>query len=365
MRIEILGVLLRLLAMCDGALQVTHELWDGPVTLELQRHSVRAAGYRVIVDGPRGTRMVPPGPARTRREKVGGVSGTALGPLRCGVAARRQPPSQLLPGRLPGRLPRRRPPDTVCAVLACDADYEYFQRWGSVAAVEDRINAIVNFVNLQYGRDLAVRHLIGSIIVRTRPDDPYTATSAVTLTGQLRDQWLDHHGDLPRDLVHLFTGRDLDGSVIGYAWQLGSVCTDGAFCVVQSDFTEDFARTTDLTAHELGHLWGATHCSCLSPPFTMNAGIAGANVFHPEATVPDIAAIRDRVACLEPCHAAPCAADCARGDGLVGTSDLLALLATWGEAGACDLTGDGLIDERDLVLLLAQWGPCGLRDSEG
>ena len=47
------------------------------------------------------------------------------------------------------------------------------------------------------------------------------------------------------------------------------------------------------------------------------------------------------------------------GDGTVGTSDLLALLAAWGAAGGpADLDGDGLVSTGDLLVLLSVWGPC-------
>ena len=47
-------------------------------------------------------------------------------------------------------------------------------------------------------------------------------------------------------------------------------------------------------------------------------------------------------------------------DGLVGTSDLLILLGSWGTdpGGPPDFNGDGVVDAADLVELLGNWGPC-------
>ncbi len=51
------------------------------------------------------------------------------------------------------------------------------------------------------------------------------------------------------------------------------------------------------------------------------------------------------------------------GDGIVGTSDLLMLLAAWGSCPApprtcpADLDGNGVVGTNDLLLLLANWGP--------
>ncbi len=54
-----------------------------------------------------------------------------------------------------------------------------------------------------------------------------------------------------------------------------------------------------------------------------------------------------------------CAADL-DGDGAVGITDLLALLAAWGPnpAHPADLDGDGVVGNLDLQLVLAAWGPC-------
>jgi hypothetical protein len=60
---------------------------------------------------------------------------------------------------------------------------------------------------------------------------------------------------------------------------------------------------------------------------------------------------------LEHGEMSPCPADL-DGDGAVGTSDLLLLLAAWGDAGPGDLDGDGLVGTGDLLQLLAAWGEC-------
>jgi hypothetical protein len=47
------------------------------------------------------------------------------------------------------------------------------------------------------------------------------------------------------------------------------------------------------------------------------------------------------------------------GDGAVNVSDLLVLLAGWGQSGLPgDLNNDGTIDVADLLQLLGAWGPC-------
>ncbi|MCH7573407.1 MAG: hypothetical protein IH891_10890 [Planctomycetes bacterium] len=56
----------------------------------------------------------------------------------------------------------------------------------------------------------------------------------------------------------------------------------------------------------------------------------------------------------------PCPADCSNGDGSVNVTDLLALLAAWGQVGSsCDIAGVGdTVNVTDLLALLAAWGSC-------
>ena len=55
----------------------------------------------------------------------------------------------------------------------------------------------------------------------------------------------------------------------------------------------------------------------------------------------------------------PCAADL-DGDGTVGITDFLELLAQWGTTpgGPPNFDGDGTVGITDFLELLAQWGPC-------
>ncbi len=47
------------------------------------------------------------------------------------------------------------------------------------------------------------------------------------------------------------------------------------------------------------------------------------------------------------------------GDRLVGTNDLLALIAAWGSADPdADIDGDGTVNTSDILVLLGDWGAC-------
>jgi len=317
--------------------------------LELQPADVRAPGYRLLVEREDGSFAVPPPrAAATYRGVLAGQPGSRVAATldEHGLTARilladgEEHYLEPLSGKSPGAARREHalyarhdvpapgvpcaqplvapaetgasvavgegstPPDVASAgtlkvaELAIDADYEYFVHWGqSVTAVEDRIHAVIDAMNLQYESEVGITHRITAVIVRTSPAQPYTATDPNALLDQLRVQWTGNHAGVQRDLAHLFTGKQVDGSVIGIAW-LAVVCNSSyGYGLSQSDFNGNFASATDLTAHELGHNWSANHCSC--PAYTMNPYITSTNTFEPTVSRPEIIAHRDSRTCLE------------------------------------------------------------------
>ncbi|MFU8829877.1 MAG: M12 family metallo-peptidase [Phycisphaerales bacterium] len=153
----------------------------------------------------------------------------------------------------------------VCRV-AFDADFPYYQSNGSsIAATVNDLTGIMNAVNLVYERDTFITHQIGTILVRTTAGtDPYSSNDSQVLLGQFRNHWNANHQGITRDVAHLFTGRNISGSVIGRAF-LTVICdsvVDGAgYGFSQVTFTTIFARKVALVAHELGHNWSAEHCN--------------------------------------------------------------------------------------------------------
>ncbi len=317
-----------------------HVALDGaPFALDLAPHSVRAEGFEliaVLADGSRVNQVVTP--PRTVRGTIAGqaqsrVAGSLLdggfvgriltesgdewwlqpapdgagqhvlyrtadvvddGLTSCGGAllANNQPqiaaPVQGGAAQL-GSLSR--------AELGCDADYEYYLDHGSsTTQVMDRIESLINTMNVQYETEVAITHDITAILVQTSAAQPYTSTDPSTLLGQFRDQWVVFNAAVLRDVAHLFTGKSLDGNVIGVAF-LGVICNPTlGYGLVESDFNGNFACATDLSAHELGHNWNSDHCSC--PGNTMNPSITCANTFS-TVSRDMISAHRDASVCLD------------------------------------------------------------------
>ncbi len=312
-------------------------------TLNLAPHSVRALGYRLIVQvGENDYMDLPPGPEMTFRGTVDGLAGTVVSGsmLEVGMVASIRFPD----GRtywVEPLAPRVQLADSdhyvvyrnqdilgsgnTCATegrgadlslpdgpgaagsgcgslpclteMGCDADFEYYQDYNeNVSSVEARISAITNTMNIEYENDVGISHAITAIIVRTVPGLPYTSTSSLGLVTQFRNQWLANHDDIARDIAQLFTGKNIDGSTIGRAFDIGAICTSNSFCFVQSDCCAGFGCVTDLSAHETGHVWNGIHCDCNQ--FTMNTPLVCANQFTPEFNVPRIVGHRNTRSCL-------------------------------------------------------------------
>jgi hypothetical protein len=314
------------------------------VVINLRQHAVRAVNYTQWAQGEGGAwQEVKPGPEVTVRGEIADMAGSvcAGGILTDGLYLRVilpddsqywiEPIAGRVDGAAPGTYAIYTPDEMVrgdwrcgtdehvhgvhnmgaggqgdppaprgatlfTAQLATDADFEYFANYGGVGNVDNRIATVINTMNVQYERDVDITHVITTQLVRTNSaTQPYTSTNPNTLLNQLRTDWNNNHGGVTRDDVHLYTGKEVDGNVIGIAF-VGVVCDVGnAYGLVQSDFDGNFMSSTDLSAHEIGHNWNAGHCTCSNPASTMNPFITSINRFtfsNDTNTIGDIDAYR-------------------------------------------------------------------------
>lgn len=183
----------------------------------------------------------------------------------------------------------------ICEV-GVDADFEYFSAFGSTESTIDQVELILNMVNDQYENEVAIRHEISGIVVRTGPDDPYTLDDSTGLLGEFSEEWTTNQSDIPRDIAHLFTGRFTPG--IGGAAFLGTICSFGTGFGFSSGLALDLPLSCDvqIAAHELGHNWGANHCDCVDN--TMFASVNCSSSFAQE-TRDVITSSRNTRPCLE------------------------------------------------------------------
>jgi hypothetical protein len=201
--------------------------------------------------------------------------------------------------------------------IAYDADVEFYQANGSsvLNTIYD-MELIMNQVGLIYQNQVAIAYTDTGIIVRTVEPDPYTSTNANTLLCQFGETW-NNNVTFTRDVAHLFTGKDLDGSTVGLAW-IGAIC-EGNFSncnasgsqlnygLVQSRFSTDLTTRVQDSAHELGHNWNACHCntggncgggSSTSACGIMTSFISGQTNFD-AAAITAITSYRDGRPCLD------------------------------------------------------------------
>jgi hypothetical protein len=150
------------------------------------------------------------------------------------------------------------PLDVLVCELACDADVEYYVLNGnSVEATVADIENIINAMSDIYERDTKIAFEITQIIVRTAEPDTYETTNPYAFLEEVRHYWAANHRDIQRDIVQLFTGKDLNGTTIGIGDENG-LCW--GYSIVQSRYTTDMARRIMISAHEIGHMFYDNHC---------------------------------------------------------------------------------------------------------
>ena len=283
------------------------------VTLELHKHSVRSDRFKVLVDDGRSLQEVEAPAIRTYRGSLAGrpntsvtgsllptglsaivtledgstfgiqplhdlcsdlpatsvhatyaasdvavdEAGCALGRPGFESELYRVAPSSGGGGSLAGTTPQQ-------VEIACETDYEFFQKNGSSVAntINDIENIIAN-VNTIYDRDVNIVHEISVMVIRSATTDPYAGTTIDARLNEFDALW----GAAPlngafRDIAHMFSGYNFSGGTIGLAY-LGVVCQTASgvgYGVVESRYTTTLTFRVSLSAHELGHNWNCTHC---------------------------------------------------------------------------------------------------------
>jgi Calx-beta domain/Metallo-peptidase family M12 len=157
------------------------------------------------------------------------------------------------------------------ADIATDADFEYFQASGSSAtAANNDILSIMNQVDGVYQAEIGLTFRVIFQRVWTTSADPYDATTLSGLLDQVRLNWKNSPpaGSETRDVVHMWTGRDLDGFQTGLAYSqvtVNGVTSNGVVCRFQELAVGVSERQTlapqryIIPAHEIGHNFSATH----------------------------------------------------------------------------------------------------------
>ncbi len=189
--------------------------------------------------------------------------------------------------------------------IGIDADFEFYQANGS--SVTSTVNDVENVINGVEGvyedPAILITYEITVLIVRTSSADPYGSISSPgSLLNTFGNVWSSTpESQIQRDEAHLFTGVNLDGGTIGIA-SLADICTNNAYGLSQSRFTNNFNRRIALTAHEAGHNWAATHCDSSASCRIMCSGLGGCSGLNPlsftSGPIGQIVNYRNTRACL-------------------------------------------------------------------
>jgi hypothetical protein len=146
--------------------------------------------------------------------------------------------------------------------ISTDSDPQWYAKYGEASNGE--IAAIINAAEAIYERSLGLRFAIAKQHVYT-DSSPYTATNPSLLLASFRDNPLNpvnlgfgaetFSSDI--DIKHLFTGKELDGSVVGLSY----VATTCSASQNAYGLTQDTGQGLNITtfAHEVGHNLGASH----------------------------------------------------------------------------------------------------------
>ncbi|MET0624569.1 MAG: zinc-dependent metalloprotease family protein [Pyrinomonadaceae bacterium] len=158
--------------------------------------------------------------------------------------------------------------------IATEADFEYFSSFGpgaSVAQVNADILDIFTQVDAIYEAQLGIHIHIVFQRVWTSNTDPYTLTTATPALNEFRlayNQSFTNAGQAApaRDLTHMFTGKTFlnaqgnPSGTIGIAYiSVACISPANSYGISQSKFSTSTARRVAVTAHELGHNFGASH----------------------------------------------------------------------------------------------------------
>ena len=166
-------------------------------------------------------------------------------------------------------------------LMDCDFQFYSIDNGSSTSQTIADTENIIGGVSSVYERDLNITVVIPEIVIRTSSgSNPYTSNSASTLLDQVRAEWLGTGATNPRDLLHMFTGRNISGGTIGIAWLAATCSTNLGYGLSESRFTANFNSRVALTAHEVGHNLSAGHCSGGSC-YIMCAGLGGCGGISP------------------------------------------------------------------------------------
>jgi hypothetical protein len=211
--------------------------------------------------------------------------------------------------------------------IATEADYEYVNTLGSSENALSQIRGILNEVQYIADSELNLHYVIAYQHAWATPDDPYTSTNPNQLLTEFKNYWNANFTNVNRDVAHLWTGRDIDGDVVGAAPPGGVVCLSPSNAYSFSMYEFYFYVQANIVQHELGHNLGATHPDQENPPVTVCNGslmdsVLGSTFerFYCQFSINQIKSfINSNASCLAPLYTISGRISSATGERILGT----------------------------------------------
>jgi Metallo-peptidase family M12/Reprolysin family propeptide/Domain of unknown function (DUF4214) len=143
--------------------------------------------------------------------------------------------------------------------IATDSDLEYTNALGGSAAANSDILSILNQIDAIYKRDIGLTFNV-TFQHTWSTADPFGAggTGAAQVLNAFTNYWNANFSTTPRDVAHLWTGKNLGGPA-GVAW-MGVVCSNPGAAYGISDRETMAPFRVGIPAHEIGHNFNADHC---------------------------------------------------------------------------------------------------------
>jgi len=241
------------------------------------------------------------------------------------------------------------------ADVATEADYEFVSAYGNSASANNAILDIMNQVDGIYSAQLSISLRVGYQHTWETVSDPYTSTAPSTMLSEFRNHWSANFSSVPFDLAHMWTGKDMDGSTIGIAY-LGVACNARSYSYGLSQRYAAAPAKYILTAHEIGHNFGANHTEQASPPQTdcsntiMNSSVGTGTSFCSYSRTEISTHVSQYSSCL-----ASTSGNCdVNNDGQMNVLDMQSLantvLGISACPGNCDSNKDGSVNALDVQL---------------
>ncbi|MBK9461293.1 MAG: hypothetical protein IPN94_18140 [Sphingobacteriales bacterium] len=200
--------------------------------------------------------------------------------------------------------PLNRPNSTSCieeAQLALATDYALLQRIGTPQRIAKYLLAVVNNYQAIYAA-VGIHFTVSELLVSNCPtcDTWGAATNSSTLLNNFKDWGNGTNSGFmqPYNVAQLWSGSDFDGQVVGLG-AIASVCKNTRYSVVQ-ETGNTFLQMRMLSAHELGHNFGALHDPS-STNFIMRPTITGSATAFSAASINSITHYIVQQSCFSQC----------------------------------------------------------------